>query len=335
MIQRLDEIDIPYHETDTGFEAQECYVDTIRKIEKEYVAPKTRLRDQLRDDIDRYSLKARTIDELCKALEELGYTIKRGKYLAVLPADSSAFIRTKSLGECYTENALRNRIKANLQYEKDISRMLNEAKRTEAPTYTVIYTMCIYMTAIKRFMLPFRKKNPAKTVMWANDAELDTLLALNKRVSNGMTLESLRKDLAEKEKIAADKADAFLQEQSRLKKYYDWREQLEVLFDEKRSDIFSPEQSKQVLKIFPTITEYNWRNVYRLVETQEENLRKANTESEHAQEQLREAADMVTAMERIMTGSYVQTLAQAEHDRRLSDSVPNGTQFGSGSIRRH
>ena len=335
MIQRLDEMDIPYHETDTGFEAQECYVDTIRKIEKEYVAPKTRLRDQLRDDIDRCSLKARTIDDLCNALEELGYTIKHGTYLAAQPADSSAFIRTKSLGEYYTENALRNRIKANLRYERDISRMLNEAKRTEAPTYTVIHTMCIYMTAIKQFMLPFRKKNPAKTVVWTNDAELDTLLALNNRVSNGMTLESLRKDLAEKEKTAAEKADALIQLKEELQSFYDMRERLEILFDGKKSNIYTIEQAKGILKEFPSVNATNWKNVYKLIEDQENELRNANVESEQAQEQLREAAGLVTAMERIMTGSYVQAFVRAEHDRRMSDTIPNGMQFGSGSIRKH
>ena len=58
-------------------------------------------------------------------------------------------------------------------------------------------------------------------------------------------------------------------------------------------------------------------------------------ESEQAQEQLREAAGLVTAMERIMTGSYVQAFVRAEHDRRMSDTIPNGMQLGSGSIRRH
>ena len=333
VMKRLEEMDIPYRETDNGFEAQECYINAIRKIEKEYKAPRTILRDKLRNDIDLCILKSATLDDALQQLEELGYTIKHGKYLSVKPENSNACIRLKSLGEYYTERALRNRIKANEQFEREIAKMLDGVKQQQdSLSFKVLYSVRVYMTAFRQSRLPIRKRDQLKPVMWTNDTELDAMLALNKRVQEGATLESLRHDFAEKEKTAAEKTDAMLQMKSRLKNYYDWREQLEILFDGKQSDLFTAEQAKQVLKIFPSITEQNWKNVYQLVETQEKNLQNANAESEQAQKALSESAELVAAMERITNGSYVQSLAAEESYRRISDILPNGTIYGGGAI---
>ena len=45
---------------------------------------------------------------------------------------------------------------------------------------------------------------PEKSFAWTNGAELDALLALNQKINDGATLDSLRTNFAEKEKAAAD-----------------------------------------------------------------------------------------------------------------------------------
>ena len=104
---KLDEKNIPYRETENGFEAQECYVDEIRKIEKEFKPTSS-----IRDDIDRLLMQSASVDELLEKLRKEKYEIKHGKYLAVKSPDSKNFVRLKSLGEHYSEYALRNRIRA-------------------------------------------------------------------------------------------------------------------------------------------------------------------------------------------------------------------------------
>ena len=47
---------------------------------------------------------------------------------------------------------------------------------------------------------------------------------------------------------------------------------------------------------------------------------------------LREAAGLVTAMERITGGTYVQSLVADENDRRNSNIIPNGIRPGGGAI---
>ena len=47
--------------------------------------------------------------------------------------------------------------------------------------------------------MPVRRKNPKRVLSWVNDAELDRLTALNEKINQGATLDSLRADMAERE----------------------------------------------------------------------------------------------------------------------------------------
>ena len=76
----------------------------------------------------------------------------------------------------------------------------------------------------------------------------------------------------------------------------------------------------------------NWQNVDRLIEAQEKTVAQALAESEQAEKDLREAAGLVTAMERITDGTYVQSLVADENDRRNSNIIPNGIRPGGGAI---
>ena len=190
---------IPFRETENGFEAQKCYVTEIRKIEENYHRPKRAARDQLRDDIDKFLMQSQSFEETMKRLEKAGYEVKRGKFIAVRPRFGANFIRLKSLGEYYSEYALRNRIAMKRDYESKLKQQAEEAKRGKAPNYRVLQMMYYYTIAFSKGYLPVKKKNPKGVLTWQNDAELDRLLALNEKINNGATLDSLREDMAEKE----------------------------------------------------------------------------------------------------------------------------------------
>ena len=83
---------------------------------------------------------------------------------------------------------------------------------------------------------------------------------------------------------------------------------------------------------YPTINADNWKNVNLLIEAQQKTVAQASAESEQADKELREAAGLVTAMERITGGTYVQSLVAEENDRRNSNIVPNGIRPGGGAI---
>ena len=190
----LDRERIPYRETDNGFEAQECYVEMIRKIESQYKEPPRSLREKLREDIDRVLMMSQSFDDFLKRLEAEHYEIKRGKYIAAKPENAQHFIRLKSLGTLYNETALRKRLGIKQVYENDLMQKTETAKQGRAPGYTVLMVMQNYIFYFSEGYFPVRKKNPKGLLTWENDAVLDKLTALNEKLNQGATKLSLRRD---------------------------------------------------------------------------------------------------------------------------------------------
>lgn len=70
----------------------------------------TSWKQQIRLDIDRLIASVKNIDELLYELEMMGYSIKRGKYISIKAQGQERYVRTKTLGEDYTEESLVSRI---------------------------------------------------------------------------------------------------------------------------------------------------------------------------------------------------------------------------------
>ena len=70
----------------------------------------TSWKQQIRDEIDKLIPEVNSLDELLQILEERGYEIKRGKYISVKAPGQERFVRTKTLGEEYTDDSLNIRI---------------------------------------------------------------------------------------------------------------------------------------------------------------------------------------------------------------------------------
>ena len=160
----LDEIHrrgIPYRETENGFEAQQCYTDEIRQVEKKY-RPQKSSRGKLRDDIDRALMQSKDFDEFLVRMEKQKYEIKCGKYLAMRPQFAANFIRVKSLGEFYSEDALRNRLSAKHDYEQKLLRELERARLTNAPNRWVLEMMHLYIVSFSKGYFPVCRKNRAE-----------------------------------------------------------------------------------------------------------------------------------------------------------------------------
>ena len=69
------------------------------------------VRGMVRADVDAALLRARSFSDFLIRLRAQGYEVRaQGKYLAVKPSGSSRYVRLKSLGEDYTEDAIRARL---------------------------------------------------------------------------------------------------------------------------------------------------------------------------------------------------------------------------------
>jgi hypothetical protein len=69
------------------------------------------IRGQIKDELDEIIKASYTYKDFWKILRERGYEVKdTGKYIALKPAYSQRYIRLKSLGDNYTEDAIKERI---------------------------------------------------------------------------------------------------------------------------------------------------------------------------------------------------------------------------------
>ena len=293
---RLDELDIPYHETENGFEAKECYAEEIRKAEREF-SPKKNQREKLRNDIDRMLMMSKSFDELLDRLQAADYEIKHGKYISVKPENGGSFIRLKSLGEHYSEQALRKRLAEKLRYEQELAKRVAETRKQSVPNAVVLQTMQFYTITFIKGALPMRKRDQQKPYAWTNDAELDSLLALNKRINDGASLESLRTDFAEKEKAAADAEGKLRAAEKELRSFYDLKEKILIVYENKQSRLFTREQAVTSLQAYPSINIRNYRNVDNLIASQEEIVRQAAADYEQKRKELAESSDTLATAE--------------------------------------
>lgn len=319
---RLDEKNIPYRETENGFEAQEYYVDEIRKIEKEF-KPTVSIREKIRDDVDRFLMQSSSVDELLEKLRNQKYEIKHGKYIAVKSPDSKNFVRLKSLGEHYSEYALRNRINAKKKYEFEIEKKINSAKK-ENSEIVVLQTIKLYTIAFSNGVLPMKRREKSKPFSWSNDSELDKILELNNKINSGATLESLHKDFENNESSVSEKEKILDKSKSDLKVFYELKEKIEIIFENKKSEIFTYQQAESTLKKYPNINISNYKNVDKLISSEIENVRQAEENLETEREKLKKSADIFSMAEKVFGGTYVQFLVGEEREKRESEFIPNG-----------
>jgi hypothetical protein len=204
VIGELDRLKISYRFSENGFEAQAHNVEEIQKIEKAFKAPATSFRDELRDHLDKLTMQSEDYDDLLRRLGETGYTVKQGKYLALLPPKGERFIRTKSLGEDYSEMAIRNRLINKQRYESDVDNKISSAADPDSLQAAVYKSIKHYTFIFTQGALPVRKKNKKKPFSWTNDEELDKLAELNKKIDAGVTADSLRKDMDDLQKYITE-----------------------------------------------------------------------------------------------------------------------------------
>ena len=317
-------------ETENGFEAPECYAEKIRQIEKQYRPKKTGYREKLRNDIDLFLMQSKSLEELLDKLQKAGYEIKNGKYIAAKPKEATNFIRLKSLGEQYSEYGLKNRIQAKQKFEQQIENQIRAESDKETPRCMVLQTIRFYTVTFAKNVLPMRKRDQKKPFSWTNDAEIDKLLSLNKMINEGASPESLRRNFEEQERRVSEWETAVRKSEHDLQEILDLKEKIKVVYEGKKSAVCTNDQARAALQEYPNITRENYRNIDKLVASETETLHQAQAALQEETEKLKEVSDLVTAMERVMGGTYVQYLLGEERLRRESDYIPNGSrQVGS------
>lgn len=79
---------------------------------KEYTEAKrgTSWKQKLKQTIDRLVITAKDYDDFLRLMQQAGYEIKTGKYISFRAEDQERFTRSKTIGENYTEERIKERI---------------------------------------------------------------------------------------------------------------------------------------------------------------------------------------------------------------------------------
>ena len=324
IMSKMDAMDIPYVETENGFDAQECYVEQIREWEKMFKASSKSFRDKLADDIDRLLMQCSDVNELYKKLEAEGYKIKFGKYVSVKPPKAERFIRLKTLGEEYNERALQNRIQNSIKFENELSAKINQAKTENLPTYKTLSTIRFYTVTFKKGLLPCHKKFKQQPFSWTNDEELDKLLLLNKKINQGATIESMKVDFEKSEKKLQEKNAELDESKKKVKRISEGREAFEVLYENKESSTITKEQAALYQKRYPNINANNYHLTKEMADQAEREFEEIKREVKELEKEIRDLGGAISIAEQVKAGTYVQELVSKENIHRNADILPNG-----------
>jgi hypothetical protein len=211
VIGELDRLNIPYRNTENGFESQECFVTEIRKIEKRFTPKENSHRATLRDLLDKVIMQSKNYDEVLKRLQNNHCEIKCGKYLSVRPQYATNFIRTKSLGVDYTEQAIRNRLTTKLKFEADVEVAVSRSTPDTLQLMT-FKTIRHYTITFAANVLPMNRKNKKKPFAWENCSELNKLMGLNRYLNEGKSLDFLKSEFTRAIRNGHDEAAKELSE---------------------------------------------------------------------------------------------------------------------------
>ena len=109
----------------------------------------TSWKQQIRDEIDKLIGEVTSLDELLQLLEEQGYEVKRGKYISIRAPGQERFVRTKTLGEEYTENSLNIRITYR-DMGTGMTPAQDEQSKLSQAYVAVLHDVCILATQHKK-----------------------------------------------------------------------------------------------------------------------------------------------------------------------------------------
>lgn len=322
--QKISQAEIPFRETDHGFEVPECYVKQIREIEKTYRVPAGSVRSQLRDDVDRMLYQSKDFDGFLVRLQANGFAVKRGKYISVKPPYSERYIRLKSLGEHYGELSLRSRIRAKQRVEESLNAEIEKQMESKALFLYSLQETKRYMIAFSKDLLPMRRKDQAQPFMWKNDAELDKLLVLNRQLNEGMTPESIRQKAEMLEREAQNEYEKLEAAETDMQIYMDLKEKIGILFEGKQSERFTQEQARAALKQYPIINATNYFCIENAVKTGQEKLQKHTEAHRKLRDELKKVTDSVSILERVQNRTYVMSLIEKEKMIRQTEVLGNG-----------
>ena len=197
--------------------------------------------DMIKRDLDSCILQAGNYEQFLELLSDKGYEVKQGKYLAVKPQGMTRFRRCKTLGDMYSDEAIRERIeKEDISFyreqQKEVQPVLCKCKVRRYRRAKMSGLQKRYYA--KLYRIGKLKKKPYSQVWKYRDdirkmhkLQEQYLFLVRHKIESAEELVSVLDNLTDKKKDASKEKSKTYKAKERFKDIFDKAEQIRGLDD--------------------------------------------------------------------------------------------------------
>ena len=197
--------------------------------------------DMIKRDLDSCILQAGNYEQFLELLSDKGYEVKQGKYLAVKPQGMTRFRRCKTLGDMYSDEAIRERIeKEDISFyreqQKEVQPVLCKCKVRRYRRAKMSGLQKRYYA--KLYRIGKLKKKPYSQVWKYKDdirkmhkLQEQYLFLVRHKIESAEELVSVLDNLTDKKKDASKEKSKTYKSKERFKDIFDKAEQIRELDD--------------------------------------------------------------------------------------------------------
>ena len=197
--------------------------------------------DMIKRDLDSCILQAGNYEQFLELLSDKGYEVKQGKYLAVKPQGMTRFRRCKTLGDMYSDEAIRERIeKEDISFyreqQKEVQSVLCKCKVRRYRRAKMSGLQKRYYA--KLYRIGKLKKKPYSQVWKYRDdirkmhkLQEQYLFLVRHKIESAEELVSVLDNLTDKKKEASKEKSKTYKAKERFKDIFDKAEQIRGLDD--------------------------------------------------------------------------------------------------------
>ena len=197
--------------------------------------------DMIKRDLDSCILQAGNYEQFLELLSDKGYEVKQGKYLAVKPQGMTRFRRCKTLGDMYSDEAIRERIeKEDISFyreqQKEVQPVLCKCKVRRYRRAKMSGLQKRYYA--KLYRIGKLKKKPYSQVWKYRDdirkmhkLQEQYLFLVRHKIKSAEELVSVLDNLTDKKKEASKEKSKTYKAKERFKDIFDKAEQIRGLDD--------------------------------------------------------------------------------------------------------
>ena len=173
VMSELEKAEVPFVEENNTLYIPDYVQKTAAAIAESF-RPKNaeNIREKIKLDIDRLVYCSVDFVDFLSKLQERGYEIKNGKYIAVKFPNAERYVRLKTLGNAYIPKNLEQRIADRDKFPNAVREKYQTASTIEKSIHITVMNMII---GVKQFRLMPKKIDHTKIYVFQNDANINYL----------------------------------------------------------------------------------------------------------------------------------------------------------------